>query len=376
MAHKERFLRVKALLARIFVAMLVALVAVLLLDVAVGVLAPDARTAFDRMFPVGSVRHPKPYVMFGGKPGAPVAVRERPGEKSSTLNARGYRGPLPGATKEPNERRIYVLGGSTVFSGTPALSTLLQDELADVGLTHVRVFNLGVVSSVSGMELARIVYEVVDLSPDLVVMYNGNNDLSHPFSWDPRPGYPFNFMAYENHPLLESDVGSYPAITMFLYGSHIARKIGSRQFLNRFVPLAQTQSQAGYGTAAWRQQLSETYVARLIKAKRISSAFGAEFIAFFQPSQSFRIRPEPQVDGSSNLTERTAHFLDCRRRIRALIQALPESDREAIVDLSDSYDEYSGAPFKDHVHTTQAAKPFMATLLAEHIIQRFEARLR
>ena len=49
----------------------------------------------------------------------------------------------------------------------------------------MEVYNFGAASSGSGQGLARILYEVVDLDPNLIIMYNGANDFEHPFFGDP-----------------------------------------------------------------------------------------------------------------------------------------------------------------------------------------------
>ena len=169
------------------------------------------RSPFERQFPVEEVRHPKPFVMFGGLPNA------------GNLNARGYMGRAPDTPKPEDEFRIFLVGGSTVLQGNPTLAELLEQQCARTGLTHVKIYNYGVVSSGSGQDLARVVYEISDLEPDLIIFYNGANDTMHPKYWDPRPGYPFNFVVYEKNPLLESSIRDYPALALLAYGSNILR---------------------------------------------------------------------------------------------------------------------------------------------------------
>ena len=53
--------------------------------------------------------------------------------------------------------------------------------------------NAGAPAYVSGQELARLIFEVLDLEPDIVIVYDGFNDLNSALLFDPRPGYPSNF---------------------------------------------------------------------------------------------------------------------------------------------------------------------------------------
>src|SRR5205807_147173 len=98
-------------------------------------------------------------------------------------NLRGYRGRLLGR-KKPNEIRVAAIGGSTTFGFTvrtretyPAyLETILNERLAARGLT-ASVANLGHLSDSS------VCYEPTyqayrDLDPDVLILYEGYNDVS------------------------------------------------------------------------------------------------------------------------------------------------------------------------------------------------------
>jgi len=100
-------------------------------------------------------------------------------------------------TKEPpkakGELRIFMLGGSTVAYGNPPLPVYVEEELKRHGFHHVRVLNYGVISQNSSQELAHLVYHVLDSEPDMVIFYDGGNDIMDPLLYDPRPGYPLIF---------------------------------------------------------------------------------------------------------------------------------------------------------------------------------------
>ena len=167
------------------------------------------RTPFEARFPVDAVRGPVPYSMFGGVPNAALGAGYDVAER---LNSQGYRGREATEPKPPDELRVVVLGGSTVFEGEPTLPELLERELRKRGVANVACFNFGGVSSVSGMEVSRLLFEVTDLRPDVVVFYDGGNDLLLPAVYDPRPGYPFNFVVYESNPLLHRNPASFPGV--------------------------------------------------------------------------------------------------------------------------------------------------------------------
>jgi hypothetical protein len=78
--------------------------------------------------------------------------------------------------KPPEETRIFIVGSSTIFNGTPLeMSIPGQIEICfrKNGKDNVQVYNFGFVSSVSGQELALLVHLLSSYEPDIVVIYNG-----------------------------------------------------------------------------------------------------------------------------------------------------------------------------------------------------------
>jgi lysophospholipase L1-like esterase len=78
--------------------------------------------------------------------------------------------------------RIVALGGSTTYGISlpmnrtyPAqLQQILRDEY---GYTQVEVINAGVIAYNSWDLLAEFEYRVLDLNPDMVIVYEGINDV-------------------------------------------------------------------------------------------------------------------------------------------------------------------------------------------------------
>jgi hypothetical protein len=335
----------------------------ILLELLSRVLLP-AGSPLERIYPADAVRAPQPYTMFGGRPGGRLT---QPPGTPERLNGRGYRGAEPGAGKPAGEFRIFVVGGSTVFEGDPPLPVLLEAQLHDRGLTDVRCYNYGVISSVSGQELARIVFEVADLDPDLVVMFNGGNDLTSPVQYDPRPGYPFNFIAYETNPLLRRDVSAYPTWTLLAYGSNALRALAPGVFTERFVGLDQARHEAGYLSPEWRDRIAAVYVGNLVKAQRISRAFGADFMAFFQPLIFFKPALGP---GEREIVAPLEGFGKMARDLRLRVRLeWKRAQRQGLVvhDLSDIFDTIDEDVFYDIIHVTRPGKEILARAMAEHV---------
>lgn len=316
----------------------------------------SGHSPIERRFPGKHFRQPKPYIMFGGLPNGP------------DLNGMGYRGKEPFVPKHSDEFRIIMLGGSTVLNGSPPIAVLLEEEFEKAGLTYVKVYNFGVLSSVSGMELSRILFEVSELDPDLVLMYNGGNDVMQPLWLDPRPGYPHNFISYESNPLLESSVESYPSLALLLYGSNILRKTIPSYFVKEFVPLKQVREEIQWQSEDWRQDIADIYVKNLVKASKISSSFGSEFLGCFQPLVYFKdsISREEKAFVSE---QRRAYALDMRRRIRTEIEAATDENSSLkVIDLSEIYRTTKETVFVDLIHTRQEHKKVVAQEIYRHMM--------
>jgi len=292
-----------------------------------------------------------------------------PGSRGS--NILGYRGERPAIPKDPAEYRIFMLGGSTVLLGKPPISNWLEHEFRISGYPKVSVYNYGVLSSVSGMELARIVYEISDLQPDLIIMYNGGNDLIVPWESDPRPGYPFNFLVLENNPLVENTPETYPAFALFAYGSNLCRYFLHDYFIEHFVHLDALRNQFQWKSDPWRDKIANNYVSNVVKAGKISVTFGAEFIVFFQPMVFFKLHLSPEerwrVEGPN--AEYAEYARDMRRRMLGKLSDAAKTSTLNWKDLSQIYDHHDDKVFSDVIHTTDIAKRIVARAIYRRILE-------
>jgi len=354
-------MKVDILFGRIFLAVLSCIAVLILVECASRFLLPDSKLA-DRK-DLGSstdvYRHPKPYVAFGGVAGGTYKNDEK-------LNANGYRGKAPAKEKIKGEYRIFVLGGSTVFLGEPPLPVLLEELFIKKGHKNISVFNYGVLSSVSGMELSRIIFEIADFKPDLIVMYGGGNDIGGPAYYDPRPGYPYNFMIYENNPILESDLKKYPTLLMTAYGSNLLRRFFPDFFINNLLPLDILRKDAKWGTKEWEDEIASCYLNNLKKSSKISEAFDAKFIAFFQPTVFFKKNLTAEEFKWSG--PQAADYLYMRDKIQIGIDTYRKEKKMNFVDVSKIFAETRESVFTDDIHITHEANIAVAAEIYRHIV--------
>ena len=116
-----------------------------------------------------------PYTAYDMKPGYSIPAEV-------TINSLGFRGEEFSEVKAPGTFRIVTLGGSTTYGigleedGTYPyfLEEVLRERL---GTDRIEVINAGLVSATTAESLPRFLLKVVPLDPDLVIFYEGYNDL-------------------------------------------------------------------------------------------------------------------------------------------------------------------------------------------------------
>ena len=102
---------------------------------------------------------------------------------SITINGLGFRGAEFSEIKPPNTHRIFMVGGSTMFGAgatsdkttIPGYTQQFLDE-NNVGF-NLEVINAGIQGADSNTELKLIEQKLVRFSPDLIIIYDGWNDL-------------------------------------------------------------------------------------------------------------------------------------------------------------------------------------------------------
>lgn len=96
-------------------------------------------------------------------------------------NRLGYRGAEVSLPKPEGVYRIAALGGSTTYSSATAAHEAypaqLQNHLHSLGYTHVEVINAGVSGYTSWELLTNLAFRVLELEPDMILIYAGVNDL-------------------------------------------------------------------------------------------------------------------------------------------------------------------------------------------------------
>tara|TARA_Y100001936_G_C16044341_1_gene653680 strand:+ start:242 stop:1765 length:1524 start_codon:yes stop_codon:yes gene_type:complete len=102
---------------------------------------------------------------------------------SITINTLGFRGPEFSEIKPPNTYRIFMVGGSTMFgagatSDETTIPGYLQQLLNEKDFEFdIEVINSGIQGADSNAELNLIKHKILNFQPDLIIIYDGWNDL-------------------------------------------------------------------------------------------------------------------------------------------------------------------------------------------------------
>jgi hypothetical protein len=324
-------------------------------------------------------REPRPYFMFGGPTdGRTVTLLPQMGEGTVRLNAEGFRIEREIVNpKAADEVRIFVLGGSTVVGGRPLASTIpavIEAHLQANGLPQARVYNFGVLSFVSGQELALLVHRLIDLKPDLVIAYDGGNDLYEPWGYDPRPGYPFNFITEEEAMSgLSNAEGAAKTIASLTRDSALVQALlGTMDWTDRMsIRMVGLRRAVNFGSAQWKQDVVNAYARNIAAMCRVARANDALFAAFFQPMLAYSAALDSDQVATSGGDELVRELREQRAMaLQAVAAQLPAPSVEAgcrFGDLSKLLENQPTA-FSDIIHVDNNANQLIGQRVADDLL--------
>lgn len=323
---------------------------------------------------------PHPYLVFTIAPHARLTAQtltygpldpQLPAWEEAT-NELSFRGPVPPAEKG-DEYRVIMLGGSTVWGGFP-LSRSIAGQLEALfhreGRRNVRVYNWGVPGFVSGQELSLLAHTVSDYRPDLVIVYDGSNDIYTPYAADPRPGNPYDWVKQDDPEELRgvtlTKLAARSSLLTLAFTRFSNNRLDTRRAQSEALRLA-----AGYGSEDWRQRIASVYAGNQRKMCAFARGAGFELAVYLQPLLPFK-RPLAGAEESLwNPPEFQSHAGDTYRRIRQSMNDAGSFNRGAgchFFDLSDIFLNHDEEVYVDFVHVTNDGNGF----IAGHIYERLK----
>ena len=127
--------------------------------------------------------HPHPYLVYVLNPNVKWNYRSYFGiEPKQMINGQGYRGKEFLVAKPKDVYRIVCMGGSTTFGLGEPDETMTYPAQLEAGLNralpgrHFEVINAGTPGWSSAESLINLHFRILELSPDMIIIYEGIND--------------------------------------------------------------------------------------------------------------------------------------------------------------------------------------------------------
>ncbi|GJE15209.1 SGNH/GDSL hydrolase family protein [Methylobacterium longum] len=304
-------------------------------------------------------RYPAPYIGFAGRPHHQFQIHCIPYDAAGFLNPE-----TTGPRTCPEEIRIFVVGDSTMATGTELENTvpkrierIFQERLSE----KVKVYNFAVVSSNTEQMCALIWSRLLDLDPDLIVVVSGGTDAFQPYSFDPRPGFPYNFFINEYlyaHYFDENNDKSWRSGLDY-----------DAVVTGAFDLCTKLRKNVNYGSHEWETSVINSYTGSLIKLIRIAKAVPIPIFYFLEP---IVVRKETSdVNQPRFASPDTIHYLvrqydrfaDSLSSLRLL--GLPKNLR--LIDASRALNETGTGEFYDILHYDRDGTETVAKFLADHL---------
>ena len=124
----------------------------------------------------------------------------------------------------------------------------------------------------------------MDYEPDVVISYGGGNDFHTPYQYDPRPGFPFDFVTLQiGTRALAGKLDLRSALASQLFRSRLITLIFARRLQEIRLPMRTLRMEVGHGTPDWENSIIEEYTDNLHRMCRIGHGFNFKFYAALQP---------------------------------------------------------------------------------------------
>jgi len=193
-----------------------------------------------------------------------------PNQHMQTININndGFRGSEIQKEKPDDTYRIIMVGGSTIF-GLKVLSDQtvpahLQEKFDQLNLKkRVEVINAGISGYNSNDELNLIKKKIVEYEPDLVIIYDGSNDIFFPYDsksiaydiGDSRYLYRKYFQFYKTLDVINNIISENPPMHVHVYQKNVKLELGDRakSWKSNISTICEIGNQNGFKTLIFLQ---------------------------------------------------------------------------------------------------------------------------
>lgn len=305
-----------------------------------------------------NTRYPSPFIQFAGKPGA--------SHYGVPFDADGFLNAAPIVERKPDgETRILVVGDSTTIDGGDIANTLpgrIERILRADGLESAKVYNFGVMSSCLTQMTHLIWSRLVTYSPDAILVLSGSTDLFQPWTYDPRPGHPYNAFItqrlydhfFDTHdPRAREDGLSYEALITLIYEE-----------------LKRLRVEVGWQSPGWEDAIVHHYELAAHRLTKLSHDHGVPIVSVLQPTilrKRHLTETERGVASGAFLGYLDRQYAKLEAFTAQLAARRPYRRTFTALDLSGIFRDREEGTFYDIVHYDDPAREIVATRLAAEI---------
>ncbi len=307
---------------------------------------------------------------YGNRPDfvlSPYLMFAEPNEKEGgSLNSQGFQGEEL-QKKKNGEKRIAILGGSAVWAGknknsiASFLQKFLRENYSD---KEIRVINYGRQSYISMQELILLQRNVLPLDFDLIIIYDGYNDIHIPCFAEPKGvGYPF----------LYSKLKQRVELSQQLFNTHYFLKyLASKSSICRYIYQISTASPPKLIASQEFdiEVCAKEYQRNLFQMAKLAQAYQSEIILSVQPFVGYK----------DHKTEKESSFLsgglleDMVSYYKVIDQTARQVAQETKAHYIETLNVFSSEKsdiFIDPVHIERdTGNSIVAKYLAQEIIQK------
>jgi lysophospholipase L1-like esterase len=285
-----------------------------------------------------------------------------------------------GHKKPADVYRIVMIGGSTVYGAgvaTPDLNLparLLKTLRKNDSTKKYEVINAGAAGYRSSNELLYIISELVNYSPDLIIIYGGWNDLIYNNDLYSEHRDLLNTLKIERHYALDArlaDIYSVKGNLKLLLSS--TAELASYTATGRLIKgiLEKTASSLSK-TSIYDKRSVDLFRRNLMVEIMVSKVYGYKLALFLQPIMGVNERKYTEnertfYDKIQDLSMRKAFYADAVSMFNGLINENRGDKNVCIADLSHSLDNAPETVYFDTGHLVAKGNDVVADAIIEKI---------
>ncbi|MGD0020859.1 MAG: hypothetical protein ABSC54_01005 [Smithellaceae bacterium] len=329
---------------------------------------------------------------------APYTIyKHAPNQKTPyfTTNSKGFRGSKEYSNFSKKGKRIIVVGGSAAFGHSLSNDNETFQAQMEKLNSRYEVINAGVGGFYSGQELTYIVTELVDYHPNIIIAFDGFNDLF--YSWyydrwanrilkDSELGFHANFLSSMEDSLVYSYQQQTSVLKSFqrFFNNVMDRSILLSKIREKITKLLRQNYSARLSNNKisdknkneYFEKILDVYTKNLIKMHDFCNSQGIKFLVVFQPEISLKSKMTVEERNYVNFWQHVwnvdnylEEYSPLSKRFITRSKAILTKKGVRFIDINDQ-PEYKNNPntlFLDFVHLNKAGNTIIAHIINEHI---------